>query len=478
MKVESTIQENREAKLTVLLESDYFEKAKRRTAQEISKQIQIPGFRPGKAPYELVRRMVGEEAILGETLERVLNEIYPKALYEAGLKPAAAGRLEDYQITPEVKFTFYVPLEPEVTLPEDYRQLRIPYEPPVVTEEDVQEFLYELQKMHAILEAVDRPAQVGDVVSITIREKGRSEPTQLEPLQIYLEQAPSTDELTSKLAESLIGRKSGDEYEITLPLPEDEDDSAPMDAIVHVKEVYAATLPTLDEVANQFSLDSAEILRTLSREALIEKGKDEYFTEYTRRVIDTLRERTRFAYSPALLEEKVQAVLKEFEDSLAKDGLSLEIFLKEKGLTREEFVEKEMRPIAKTRFERILLLDKVFSQEKLEASDSILNEHLAGHFASMSAQGIDPRKYIKNPRNAMELLKHVYKYSRQKVTLDFLRDLASGDLERREQEKQAAAEAESVEEPAVAEEDAPSGSEAQGETAQEARAAEEGQSKR
>lgn len=474
MKVESTIQENREAKLTVLLESEYFEKAKHRAAQEISKRIRIPGFRPGKAPYEIVRRMVGEETILEETLERVVNEIYPKALDETGIEPAAAGRLEEYQVTPEVKFTFSVPLEPEVTLPEDYRQLRIPYEPPVVTEEEVQKFLYELQKNYAILEVVDRPAQMGDVVSITIREKGQPEPARSEPLQIYLEQTPSADELTSKLIESLVGRKSGDEYEITLPSSQGEGDSAPMDAIVQVKEVHAATLPTFDELASQFFLESSEALEKIAREAVIKSKEEAYFTEYIGRVVDTLQERTRFAYSPALLEKEVQAMLNEFESSLAQSGLSLEAFLKERGLTREEFVEKEIRPEAKRRFEQALLLGKVFSQEQLEVSDSAVNEHLAEHFASMRAQGIDPRKYMKNRENAIGLLEHVYQHTMQKVTLDFLKDLASGDLERREQEKRAAAEAKDAEEPAMAEEGAPSSAEAQGEADQEAQAAEEG----
>lgn len=474
MKVESTIQENREAKLTVLLESEYFEKAKRRAAQEISKRIRIPGFRPGKAPYEIVRRMVGEETILEETLERVVNEIYPKALDETGIEPAAAGRLEEYQVTPEVKFTFSVPLEPEVILPEDYRQLRFPYEPPVVTEEEVQKFLYELQKNYAILEVVDRPAQMGDVVSITIREKGQPEPARSEPLQIYLEQTPSADELTSKLIESLVGRKSGDEYEITLSSPQGEGDSAPMDAIVQVKEVHAATLPTFDELASQFSAESPEALKKLAHETLTKSRERAYATEYIDRVVDILQERTRFAYSPALLEKEVQDLLNEFESSLAQSGLSLEAFLKEEGLTQEEFIEQEIRPQAKRRFERTLLLEKVYLQEHIQISDSVLTEQLNKYLAFMRAEGIDLIKYLKNRRNVTDLLSHVYQSVRQKAAIDFLRDLVSGDLERREQEKQAAAEAKGAEEPAMAGEGAPSGAEAQGEADQEAQAAEEG----
>lgn len=474
MKVESTIQENREAKLTVLLESEYFEKAKHRAAQEISKRIRIPGFRPGKAPYEIVRRMVGEETILEETLERVVNEIYPKALDETGIEPAAAGRLEEYQVTPEVKFTFSVPLEPEVTLPEDYRQLRIPYEPPVVTETDVQEFLYDIQKYYAILEAVDRPSQIGDVISVILREKGKPETPHLEPLQVYLEQKPSADELIIKLIESLIGRKKGDEFEISLPLSKDEGDSTPTDVIVQVKEVHAATLPTFDELASQFFLESSEALEKIAREAVIKSKEEAYFTEYIGRVVDTLQERTRFAYSPALLEIEVQDVLNEFAESLARGGLSLEAFLKERGLTQEEFIEQEIRPRAKHRFERTLLLEKVYSQEHLQPSDSTITEHMKEYLVSIRAAGIDPIKYVKNRRNLTELLKQVYQSAKQKTIMDFLRELASGDLERREQEKRAAAEAKDAEEPAMVEEGAPSSAEAQGEADQEAQAAEEG----
>ncbi|MFO3796386.1 MAG: hypothetical protein ACK8QZ_03765, partial [Anaerolineales bacterium] len=334
-----------------------------------------------------------------------------------------------------------------------------------------QDLLHGLQRKHAILEAVDRPAQLGDMVSISFHKKGH--PENRDHVDVYLEQAPYASEMISKIVESLIGRKKGEEFEIALDFSLDEGNSVTVDTVVHVEEVQAATLPSFDELLSEFSLDSLEDLRQIVYESIAKNKENKYAMKYITQVIDTLRERTRFAYSPILLEQEVQAMLKESEDSLSQQGLSMETFLEKQGLTHEEFIEKRIRPEAKRRLERVLLLERIFSEEQLEVTDTIIHELLGEQFAYMRSQGIDPKKYMKNRQNAIDLLQDVYQQAVQIVTLDFLKDLASGELERREREKQAAAEAKDAEEPAMAEEATPSGAETQGETAQQAQVAEE-----
>jgi trigger factor len=90
------------------------EKYKRQAARKISQEKKFPGFRPGKAPYDIVRRMVGDEEIQQEAVDLMLNVIYPEALKEANLNPSGPGQLEEIVSLDPPTFAFIVPLQPEV----------------------------------------------------------------------------------------------------------------------------------------------------------------------------------------------------------------------------------------------------------------------------------------------------------------------------------------------------------------------------
>lgn len=435
MRIESVIQENREARLTVFLENEKLEQARRRAAREISRKIRIPGFRPGKAPYEVIRRMVGEESITQEALELVIPETYETALKESGLEPFAAGRLEEYELTPELKFTFIVPLKPEVVLPEDYRQIRLPYEPPAVTEEDVQRFLRSLQQDYAFLESVDRPAQIGDMVLVKLWKKGRPEPAELEPLRIYLDPETSPDKIYTRLIENLIGREKHEQFEITLPAsPEEELE----DYVARVVLVFAATLPSLEELAAHFTAESPEKLTEMARQELISERKIEYLENYVNRVLDILQERTRLAYPPVLLDKQLEEMLEELEEDLSEDGMTLDMSLQMEGISREELIEK-MREAAKYRLERDLIMEEIFSREGLQAPESEVFEHFASHLRSLQAQGVKNKELREK---LARILKHSYEFVKYRAAAEFLKGLASGELERHEQEKRAEEETE------------------------------------
>ena len=94
MKLDTQPRDDHQVTLTVTLEQSQMESAKHRAARKISERKSVPGFRPGKAPYEVVVRMFGEGAIVEEAVDLLLDEIYPKALDEAKLEPGASGSLE------------------------------------------------------------------------------------------------------------------------------------------------------------------------------------------------------------------------------------------------------------------------------------------------------------------------------------------------------------------------------------------------
>src|SRR5512138_1643276 len=127
LKIEKTIEENHEAKLVVEVDPDKMETYKRRAARKIAERGKIPGFRPGKAPYEMVVRNYGEQAILEQAVDNFVDAEYSNILKEADVEPGAAGSLESIDSLEPPKLTFRVPLAPQVDLG-DYLSVRLPYE--------------------------------------------------------------------------------------------------------------------------------------------------------------------------------------------------------------------------------------------------------------------------------------------------------------------------------------------------------------
>ncbi len=425
MKVEHTInQERHEATLDVWVEKERFEQAKRRAAREISKEVSIPGFRRGKAPYEIVVRFVGEETILHQALDEILDEVYSEALEQADLQTIGMATLEKYEFTPqgELHVTFSVLLQPEVVLPEDYRQLRIPL--PEVDEEEVEKRIFQVQLDSATLEPVDRGAQWGDAVDVQLSFKGETR-----GFRLYLSPSVKDAEDNNPLFHSLIGRRSGEEYEL-------ESNQEGESTKVKLLSVYATTLPTIEEVAKIFGLSSEEAFRQLVRE-FIQYGAR---LEHGEKVLEELRTRTRFAYSQKLVEGMAKDALEKGKEDVSEFGITWEEFLQQVGVrTEEEYLEQWLVPIVRRITERILLTQEIILREEIGADPEELTERIEEILEDYEKENpVRFRKLLKDQKFAETVFRQAStELLEEKVKL-FLSDLASGALERREQEAAAA----------------------------------------
>ena len=167
LKIENQPRDDQQTNLIVELEQDEFDKYIQQAARKISREAKIAGFRPGKAPFDVVKRVYGMEMIEKQAIELAVDEVYPKALEQSGINPSGSGMLENILNTQPPKFSFVIPLAPEVELG-DYLSLRQDYSLEPVTEKDVDDTLAEIQRDYATAEPVDRPAQDGDLVAVKI----------------------------------------------------------------------------------------------------------------------------------------------------------------------------------------------------------------------------------------------------------------------------------------------------------------------
>jgi|GEM_PF-1970179 len=425
MKVEYTVnQERHEATLDVWAEKERLEQAKRRAARKISKDVSIPGFRRGKAPYEIVVRFIGEEAIVHQALDEIADEVYSEAMKQAGLEAEDVATLEKYELTPqgELHLTFSVPLLAEVVLPEDYRQLRIPLIE--VEEEEVEKEIEHAQFHFATLEQVDREAQWGDSVDADVSLKGESE-----TLRIYLDPLQKDTQADTQFLHSFIGRKSGEEYEFQ--------NQEGKSLKVKILSVYSTTLPTREELAKILEFSSEEELRQAVRESLQMEARLEHGEE----VLEELRTRTRFAYPQSLMERFAARILEKNKEEVSEFGLTWEGFLQQAGMTEEEYLEQEVIPSLRRSIEQMLLRREIIQREKIVADLTELEEKIEEVLRDYEEME-DPVRFKKLLKE-QEFAESVFKQAgsrlvREKVRL-FLSDLASGALERMEQEAAAQA---------------------------------------
>src|SRR5512146_114319 len=179
LKLETVALDDQQTKLIAEFDTETLEKYKRQAARKISQNQKIPGFRPGKAPFDLVRRIVGDEALQQEAIELMLDDVYPQVLKEANVNPSGPGKLEEIVKMDPPTFAFVVPLPPQVDLGE-YKEIRKDYAPEPVTEEQIEKTLNQLRRSYATAEPVNRPAQDGDMVSFKVSAK-RTQPAEGEP---------------------------------------------------------------------------------------------------------------------------------------------------------------------------------------------------------------------------------------------------------------------------------------------------------
>lgn len=405
MKIDTQILEDHQARLTVEIETSQLEAAKRKAAQKISQRVKIQGFRPGKAPYPVVLRSVGEATILEEALEILVQDIYPQILDESGIKPYGPGTLEKIEQLDPPKLVFQVPLEATVVLG-DYKSIRIPYELRSINEDEVEQAIEDLRDRLAELEPVDRPAQEGDEVFLRISaERKHVEPGQ----SLTLIRDHSTSVIVKPanadhkrewpfpgFSQYLVGLRVGDEKSIEYTYPDDSpaESLRGTEAIFRfkVEEIKVRKLPELDdEFARSFgNFESIEALRNQVRTHLEQQAKAEYDEAYNEQIIEAILKDSQIKFPPQMLEREIETVINQLESRLKQQNLDMQTYLKTRNITEEE-LRKELSPIAESRIRRSLVLFEVGRLEQINIEEAELKDETSKTLTTMQ-QFYNPRE--------------------------------------------------------------------------------------
>ena len=450
MKIETQPMEDHQVKLTVDVEPESLEDAKRRAARHLSKHTKIPGFRPGKAPYPVIVRQIGEGAILEEAIEILVKDIYPKVIEESGVKPYGPGTLENIVSTEPPVLEFVVPLEAEVTLG-DYRSIQKPYEPKEVTDEDVNAVLDNLRDRQAIVEPVDRPAQVDDVVTVRLSAE-RTHPQEGEDAALIRERSyPVTVKAEGELDDNewpfpgfssqVAGLSKGDERTVTHTFSEESNYESlrGIEAQFHlvVEDVKSRTLPELnDEFATTVGdYENMDSLKAEIRSGLEQQAKDSYDSEYGEEILEQVVEASTIKYPPQMLERETDDMIHNLGHRLEQQNLDMDIYLKSRGINMDD-LRKEIQPAAETRLKKSLALMEVAKAENIEISPEDLQNETMETIQSL-AQSLPEKEARKlNNRNVFSgIVNNLIGDMLVRRSMDRLRAIASGREEEQPQEE-------------------------------------------
>jgi trigger factor len=382
LKIETEARDDHQIKLIVELEQELLERKMHKAARHISQHNKFPGFRPGKAPYEVVLRTAGEERVKQDAIELLVDEIYPEALKEQNIEPGAVGTLDEIISTDPPKFSFIIPLKPSVELGE-YQSVRIPYSYQGVSEEEINNAIDRFRNSYSTYEPVDRPAEVDDILSFTysaysVTHEGEESVFETRPLQVRILKDDETRDAEfpfSGFSKNFLGAKEGDEKDLEFTYPEDYTrlDLKGKKIHYHVKvdSIKKVVLPEINEefIKNFGEFESIEAFKAEITKQLDVNKMAEYDYQFYKQVIDKIKESAKIKYPPQFLEEEKEEVIKSIEYDLSHQKMDLQSYLKIRQSTLEEFIEKEVTPSAIERLERSLILNEVSSSEKIELTD-------------------------------------------------------------------------------------------------------------
>ncbi|HET9909862.1 MAG TPA: trigger factor [Anaerolineales bacterium] len=443
MKIEKVIEDGHQAKLIVEVEPEKMDTYKRRAARSISQRGKIAGFRPGKAPYDMVVRSYGEQAIVEQAMDLFIDAEYSNILKEAEVEPGASGALESIDSLEPPKLTFRVPLAPEVDLG-DYRALRLPYEWTAPEDKDVEAAIEDLRQMYATTENVEREAQVGDYVLVDVK----SEITELNRTgfaAVIREEDRDTEWPYAGFARELLGLKAEDTKTVQHKFPADHDLEAlqDKDAVleVTVKTVRAVTLPELDdEFAKTVGAgETLDALREAVKKDVENRSKADYDDKYFVDLIEKIKEGATLKYNEHTLEHEEEHVLEDLSQRLAGQNMDLDTYFKLRSTTREQFIADEVKPVAQKRLERSLILDELVRKEKIEVDNESLDSEFNQTLNALSMQGMDFGKIRGGKKGQQRVAQAVAMESANRVltrrALDMLKTIATGQYKTAEDAK-------------------------------------------
>lgn len=372
--------EKNTAKLTIEVPAEKFEEAVQHSYNKNKGKFNIPGFRKGKAPFNMIKKMYGVGVFYEDAVDEVIDASYPDAAKESGLEIVSRPAVSIEQIEEGKSFiyTAKVAVKPEVTLGQ-YKGVEVQKTKSDVTEEDIEtEIKRAREKNSRLITVEDRGVEDGDQVTIDFDgsvdgkrfEGGKAEDY---PLTI------GSHTFIDNFEEQLVGKKTGEACEVNVTFPAEyhveELKNKPAVFKVKVKEIQRKELPEAnDEFASEVSdFDTMEEYKKDLSEKLHAEKIEAAKTADEDKVVAKVIENATMEIPDQMVEEQVNGMVNDYARRLESQGISFKQYVEITGMTAEKIGE-QMKPQAIKRIQTRLVLEAVVKAENIQADDAAVEE--------------------------------------------------------------------------------------------------------
>ncbi len=374
-----------EVKLTIEITPEIFKDGMDKAYHKVVKTLNVPGFRKGKAPKNVIEKMYGESIFYDDAFEATYFEAYIAAVEEHKIIPVEAPHIEEIvEIGSEkgVVFTARVTTKPEVVLGQ-YKGIEVEKHEYNVTDEDISYMIDQMREERARLISVDRAVENGDTVTIDYSgsvdgvkfDGGTAENQEL---------VIGSGRFIPGFEEQLIGMNKEEEKDITVTFPQQyhSEKLAGKEAVFHIKlhDVHVKELPELDDefVQDVSEFNTVEELKNAKRAELEEIAKRNEQARLENKVLEKVANNAEVEIPHVMIHQEMDRMIGDLKQNLAMQGLKFEDYLKYAGTTEEAMLASYHEP-AEQSIKSQLVLDAIIKAENIEATDEEVEKAIADY---------------------------------------------------------------------------------------------------
>lgn len=370
--------ENNVVELEIKVESKRFDEALKKAYKKNVNKFNIQGFRKGKVPMNIVKKFYGVEVLFDDAINFCIDEVYPTALDENNIRPVDYPQIDVVEVGEgkDLVFKAKVTTYPEVKLGE-YKGVEVSYTKPEVTDEQIENELKDIQAKNARVETKTE-GKVEDKNIAVIDFKGFIDETPFEGGEGHdYELEIGSGSFIGDFEQQLIGLEKGESKDVNVTFPEnygrEELNGKPAKFEVTVKDIKVKELPALDD---EFAKEVSEFdtiaeykadLRAKAEQSTEERAKRELQEKVINQVVDNAT----IDLPEVMVDREVQNMIKDLEQRLSYQGLSLDQYFQFTG-SSEEQMKDYMKENAERKVRTDLVLNAITDEEKLEATEEEL----------------------------------------------------------------------------------------------------------
>ena len=370
---------------------------------EIARTVQLPGFRPGKAPVGLLRKKYGD-SIKGEVLEQTIQDTYQRTISEKGLRPALEPKIEivSFKDGADLEYKMAVEVFPEIVQP-DFSKLSLERLTAEAEPARIDQVIQQIAERNRAYETASRPAETGDTVVVDFAGTVDGAPLQggqAKGLSVLL----GSKQYLPGFEDQLVGAKAGEKRSIKVTLP----DQWPNEALRGKEAVFEAEVGEIkapkpividDTFAKTLGLEDLAALKRAVTDQIEREYHQVARARLKRALLDELAKQNNFGVPPGMVEREFEAIWRQLTQAKEADQLDED----DKKLD-EEALKKRYREIAERRVRLGLLIAEVGRQNKISVSQDEINRAMAERARMMPGQEQRVFEfYQKNPAAMQEL---------------------------------------------------------------------------